>query len=243
MKRQKVRRALVIISFLLFPITIYYLSPYLIIMGALEGVITGSFIAFACMLLFALFFGRAYCGWVCPVGGLQDCLSLANDKKTKGGRRNLIKYIIWVPWLILIAFSALSADGYRKVDFLYMTFHGISISEPYAYIIYYVVILLITLPSLIAGRRSFCHYFCWMAPFMVIGRKLGNLLKLPSLRLKADSGKCTHCRQCSKNCPMSLDIEQMVSNGSLENTECILCGECTGTCPKKVLHYTFGTRK
>lgn len=127
MKRQKIRRALVIISFLLFPITIYYLSPYLIVMGALEGVITGSFIFFACMFLFALFFGRAFCGWVCPVGGLQDCLTLACDKKAKGGLRNLIKYFIWVPWLALIAFSALHAGGYKKIDFLYMTFHGISI--------------------------------------------------------------------------------------------------------------------
>lgn len=102
--------------------------------------------------------------------------------------------------------------------------------------------MLIAVPALIAGKRSFCHYICWMAPFMVAGRKLGNLLMLSSLRLKADSGKCTHCKQCSKNCPMSLDVEQMVSKGSLENAECILCGECTGTCPKKVIHYTLGTK-
>ncbi len=35
MKRQNIRKLLLIISMLLFPITIWYMSPYLIIQGAL----------------------------------------------------------------------------------------------------------------------------------------------------------------------------------------------------------------
>ncbi|MCA1076459.1 hypothetical protein K9O30_22675 [Clostridium bowmanii] len=46
MKRQNIRKALIIISFLLFPITIYYFSPFLIIEGMTKGIITGSFILF-----------------------------------------------------------------------------------------------------------------------------------------------------------------------------------------------------
>lgn len=46
MKRQNIRKLLLIISLLLFPITIWYMSPYLIIQGAMEGIITGSFIVF-----------------------------------------------------------------------------------------------------------------------------------------------------------------------------------------------------
>lgn len=243
MKRAKVRKALVIISFLLFPLTIYYLSPYLIIMGAGEGIITGSFIVFGAMFLFSLFFGRLLCGWVCPVGGLQDCLMLANDKKAKGGRRDWIKYFIWVPWIILIAFAAISSGGFKKLDFLYMTFHGISISQPEAYIVYYAVIILITVLALTAGRRSFCHYVCWMAPFMVIGRKIGRTLRLPSLGLKAEQEKCVHCRKCSSRCPMSLDVDRMVARGSMENPECILCGECTANCPNNIIHYTMKRSK
>ena len=45
-KRQNIRKALIIISFLLFPITIFYLSPYLIVFGATTGVIVGSMIVF-----------------------------------------------------------------------------------------------------------------------------------------------------------------------------------------------------
>ncbi|MGN0157328.1 MAG: hypothetical protein ACI39N_08760 [Lachnospiraceae bacterium] len=51
MKRQNVRKLILIISMLLFPITIWYMSPYLIMQGAMEGIVTGSFIVFLLMLL------------------------------------------------------------------------------------------------------------------------------------------------------------------------------------------------
>lgn len=242
MKRSKVRKSIIILSFFLFPVTIYYLSPYLIIMGAGEGIITGSFLVFAGMFAFSLFFGRSICGWICPVGGMQECLTMAVDKRVRGGRRDWIKYFIWVPWLGVIALAAIGSGGYKKVDFFYQTVYGISMSRPEAYIIYYVVLILVTVLALAAGKRSFCHYLCWMAPFMVLGRKFGSLLHLPFLGLKVESGKCSHCRLCSKNCPMSLEVEKMVGKGSMENAECILCGECTANCPNRVIRYNFGVR-
>ena len=46
--------------FALFPIIYYYFSPYLIIMGASEGVVAGSFITFSAMLIGSLFLGRFF---------------------------------------------------------------------------------------------------------------------------------------------------------------------------------------
>ena len=68
--RQRLRKALIIISFLFFPITMNYLSPYVIIDGASQGVVNGSLILFALMFVSALFVGRLWCGWICPAGGL-----------------------------------------------------------------------------------------------------------------------------------------------------------------------------
>ncbi|MHC1682955.1 MAG: 4Fe-4S binding protein [Clostridiaceae bacterium] len=116
MKRQKVRKAIVIISFLLFPITIFYFLPYLIISGAIEGIITGSFVVFTAMFILSLFFGRGFCGWLCPAGGLQECMVLANDKNSKGGKLNWIKFIIWIPWLTTIILL-LANSGIKKIDF------------------------------------------------------------------------------------------------------------------------------
>jgi ferredoxin len=78
-----------------------------------------------------------------------------------------------------------------------------------------------------------------MAPFMIIGTKLSNLLKLPRLRLKANKDRCIGCDQCSRKCPMSLDVKEMVEISKMENTECVLCGECIDICPKKSIAYVF----
>ena len=41
MKRQKIRKLLLIIALLLFPITLYYFSPVLILNAAVNGIING----------------------------------------------------------------------------------------------------------------------------------------------------------------------------------------------------------
>jgi len=51
MKRQRLRKALILVSFLFFPVTIYYFSPVLIIQGVTEGIVAGSFLVFVGMFV------------------------------------------------------------------------------------------------------------------------------------------------------------------------------------------------
>ncbi len=73
--RQRTRKALLLVSFLLLPITLYYFSPALILNGAADGVVNASLIVFATMFVASLFVDRLWCGWACPVGGLQEVAS------------------------------------------------------------------------------------------------------------------------------------------------------------------------
>lgn len=237
MKRQRVRRLILLISLLLFPLTLYYLSPYLIIQGAMEGIISGSFITFGLMLVLSIFLGRSFCAYLCPAGGLMEAAFYVNDKNPKRGKRKYIKYVIWVIWLSVIILCFFLHGGIEKVDGLYMTEHGVSVANVSGYIMYYFVVCLLIVPSLISGKRAFCHYFCWMAPFMVIGTKIRSALHLPGLHIVSDQSKCISCKQCNKNCPMSLDVADMVQKNKCGDSECILCGACIDSCPKKVLRY------
>jgi len=236
--RQKIRKGIILFSFFLFPAIFYYLSPIIIIQSTMNGTINGSFIMFLLMFMSALVLGRAYCGWVCPGAGCQEAIFMARDKKVTKG--NDIKWILWIPWISAIFLLAIRRGGYEKIDFLYQTKYGFSIGDVNALIAYFFVLLiLIVLPAFIFGKRSFCHHLCWMAPFMILGRKIGNCFKWPSLKLKADPEKCIHCHTCAQSCPMSLPVESMVKNNKMENSECILCGTCTDVCESGVIKFSF----
>ena len=239
MSKQKVRKLVQIISLLLFPITLFYFSPALIINAGMEGVINGSFIVFTALFLSGVFFGRLFCAYVCPAGALQECVFPVNDNPPKQGRLNYIKYGIWAVWMTAVILSYVHHGGIFKIDFFYMTEHGISVSNIFGFIIYYGIILLILLPALIGGKRAFCHYFCWMAPFMVLGTKIRKMLHLPGLRIVANRGKCVSCHQCDKVCPMSVDVSRMVQQGEVHSAECIQCGACVDNCAQKALKYSM----
>jgi len=242
-KRQRIRKALIFVSFLLFPVTLYYLSPYLIIVGASQGIIVGSFLMFGLLFVLSLVLGRAFCGWACPAAGLQEACFMIQNRRAKGGKLDGIKYAIWVPWAFGIVMAAIKTGGLRTIDPLYQTASGLSVVDSAGYIVFYSIIGLILVLSLTAGRRAFCHYVCWMAPFMVIGRGARNSLGWPSLRLLSDKSKCVNCKTCSAGCPMSLDVNAMVQRGEMEDTECILCGTCIDVCPESVLSYSISRQK
>lgn len=206
----------------------------------MKGIISGSFLYFILLFASSLFLGRAYCGWVCPASGIQDNIMQVNNKKILKG--NIIKWIIWIPWVSIILLLAIKNGGYTKVDPFYQTTYGLSIGNVYALITYLLVLALIVIPAFVFGRRSFCHSLCWMAPFMIIGRKLRNIIKLPSLQIIPTPGKCINCHTCETNCPMSLPVETMVNTNKMENTECILCGTCVDECKSKAIEFEFSTK-
>ena len=242
--RQRIRRSLLLLSFLLFPITLYYFSPALILSGASQGIINGSFLAFSLMFLSSLFLGRLWCGWACPAGALQEMAAPANNKRLPRGRVDWIKWAIWIPWIGLIAFLAIRAGGYHAVDPLYQIPGGATLAIPAGsgppwWMIYYIIVALFLVLALVVGRRAGCRTVCWMAPFMIIGRWLRNRVRWPALRLVAAPDKCTDCLTCTRECPMSMEVHEMVKRADMEDGECILCGTCVDGCKQMAIHYSF----
>ena len=238
--RQKIRRGLILCSFFIFPVILFYFSPFLILQATLNGVVNGSFIVFSLLLLGALLLGRAYCGWLCPGAGCQEAIATARTKTVT--KANFTKWLIWIPWVSAIIILAIRRGGYERIDFFYGTLHGLSVTGVQPLIIYLSVLSLIVVPSFLVGKRSFCHHICWMSPFMISGRKIRNMFNWPSLQLTATGSNCTHCHTCTQNCPMSLPVEKMVKQSKMENAECILCGSCVDGCKSNAVQFTFDRR-
>ena len=144
--RQRTRKALLILSFLLFPIIMNYLSPYVIIDGASQGIVNGSLVMFVLLFLSSLLLGRLWCGWACPAGGLGEICFPVNNHPVNPKKIDWIKWGIWLPWIGIIIASVIMAGGYTKIDLLLDTQNGISVAGDadrpilFAYIIYYMVI-------------------------------------------------------------------------------------------------------
>jgi polyferredoxin len=236
--RQRIRNTIVWIAFLAFPLILNYFSPYLSVDGSFRGIVSGSLALFIILFLSSLLLGRAFCGWACPIGCFQDICARING--TRRPRRHWIKFLVWIPWFSLIVMGFVRARGIERIDPLYMTEGGISISDPLQFVTYYTVILIFLVLAMAVGRHAFCHYGCWIAPFMIFGRKLRNMFRYPSLQLEANAKDCIDCMTCSDNCPMSIDVHAGVKLGEMEHVDCILCGQCADGCNQKVIRFNFG---
>jgi ferredoxin-type protein NapH len=235
--RQNIRKWLLVISFLLLPVTLAFISPIIILMGAAEGIATGSMILFITIFLLSLVVARLWCGWLCPMGAWQEICSPLMKHTVQEGWRNYVKYGVTVLWLALLAYLIISAGGIHAVDPFYNTENGLSITSLPALIVVAVIFAIIFLVAYFAGRRGFCHVMCPVAGLMVVGRKIRNIFGWPALQLDADATRCIDCKKCSKECPMGLDVNGMVRKGGMENADCILCASCADVCPKAAITY------
>jgi ferredoxin-type protein NapH len=235
--RQKVRRIIIFIILLLFPVILNYLSPYVSVAGAFAGLISGSLALFLLLFVSGMFLGRAWCAWACPVAGIGEIGASVNNKPVNRKRLAVIRYSIFTVWFAFLVAGFVLAGGIRGFDPLYMTDSIVSVDAPGRYIIYYIVLAIVVGLTLAVGRRGACHAICWMSPFITGGELLGRALHLPQLKIKSRPDSCIDCGACTKQCPMSIDVQSEIKSGRVKALDCIRCGECVDRCPKDVLRY------
>lgn len=233
-------RLLGVLAFL-FPLLFQFLSPVIPVEGLLDnGYVVGSICVFTAQFVLSIFFGRFFCGWICPGGAYQETFCSCISKNNVSPKVNIVKYVVCIIWIIALMIITIIAGGITRVHFFYNTYFIRTIEVwGYYFVIYMIVSAVIFLCVLFAGKRGFCHVLCWMAPFMVLGGKLGKNLNVRRLRLTAKSRSCTQCKRCNSTCSMGLDVLKMVETGTMNNTECILCGKCVNECPQDVIQFKF----
>jgi ferredoxin-type protein NapH len=237
------RKMLLFMMFLLLPVTLNYFSPYIIIDGLANGILSGAFFIWMLMLVTSLFFGRAFCSYVCPYGGLQmvaDKVLQRPLKEVKWLRK--VRYVLGAIWLGAIIFVLVRNMNGLKLDFFYLTESFISVDNILKLIGYYVIVFLLLILPFFLGKRASCQYLCPMAILNIIGTKIKNTVNMPSLRLQPTRNNCTNCKQCNKACPMSLNVNKMVNEEKMENIECILCGECCNACKFSAIKRVYGRK-
>ena len=156
-------------------------------------------------------------------------------KKSKNSKALYIKYVIFIIWIGAII-TGYIINGIHKIDLTY----GMSDVTLVRKIVLTVGAIILIVPlTAIFGQFASCKYICWQVPFMITGTKIRDYFKLDGLRLISDNTKCNSCKVCTIKCPMNLDVMENVKNGQMNNTECILCGNCIDHCKRQAIKYSI----
>lgn len=189
-------------------------------------------------------FGRAVCGWACPIGLLQRATGVIPRKLKKKynvlkniGQHKIERYFRYIKYFALIGlaiiipiFISFMFTDLCPVGFLVGTI-PISVLNPGKYVpneFFYValVIFILFFVLIFVVERGWCRYFC------PVGALLAPFNKISFLYISVDKKECTHCNICSEVCPMGIDVPNMH-----RDPECILCGKCVNACPENVIKF------
>jgi polyferredoxin len=186
----------------------------------------------------ALLLRSAFCGWICPLGFLQDLvsnLSRVLQKRIPAIRRGIAslktrtarlavldRYLRYLKYLVLA--WAVGGSAY----FGFMVFRDY---DPWATLLNLaefsftpgVIVLLVLIVASFFIERPWCRYAC------PLGAASGLLGKLSPVYLKREEDACTSCKLCTKSCPMGLNIHDAQT---IKSADCITCLECVGACPR-----------
>ena len=199
--------------------------------GTLAGVLVTVPLLMLVFTVATLFIGRLFCGYVCPLGTLQEWLYAAvNRGKCRFRQRvpyGVHRWLKWLKYLVLLATAALAFFG---AQWVYMRFCPvITLAHPSTATWVGFGMLAVIVGGGMLVERFWCRYLCPYAALMNLFMHLGNWARVPRLHITRNIKTSLECFNCLNYCPMYIDIGY---NEAITNAECIQCRRCVRSCTK-----------
>ncbi len=212
------------------------LLPYLFTGQLLKSTNLLNFSVLIATLGVSLVAGRAFCGWLCGLGAIQDfitewTLKLFGEKRHIRGKQSKTILPLRLPAVVdrLLRYAKYLTLAAILIASLYTVFPPLHEFCPVRAVfgLKMTSLLWLTLAVFLAGsvlvERFWCKYFC------PLGATLAIFNKISPVRLMADRAHCNDCGRCDIEC--SMDIEDVPRN--LDHLECVRCMECLETCARE----------
>lgn len=173
-----------------------------------------------------LLVGVLFCGWICPLGTLQDwAYKLGRKLKLPLFRMpykvqrylQLSRYILYFLLTLGVIFTVL--QGTKNLSAL-MKGKEIALAS--------LIVLIIFVLVGIFFNRPFCNYIC------TGGARRGLWSVIRIIGIRRDTSRCINCKLCSKSCPMNIDV---ANTDFVRHPNCIGCMSCLSACPKNCISF------
>ncbi len=169
-------------------------------------------------LLFSLFVGRAFCGGVCPLGGIQELLLLWPVQVP----RRLDRALGWFKYVYLLLAIWYAAQPANERDFVICRFDpfvGLFRQTGFAHM--FVIGGALLLIGLFVGR-PYCRYLC---PY---GGLLSWCTRLSRWGVTITPDRELDCGLCADACPYGA-----IENMRAVRPACLYCARCYQACPRE----------
>ncbi len=198
---------------------------------------------FGIIVLYGMILGRTICGFLCPMGLMQDLLYKIKSPKLK--KNKITKILSYFKYVLLAVFVIIVPLVYSGVVVLpafcqYICPVGMlagfgllanpsNVGELVSLGVLFTWKFCVTVLILIGAifvYRLFCRFLC------PLGALYSLFSKLALLGIKLDKDKCVNCGLCINTC--KVDINHVGDH------ECIQCGACISVCPTKAISWKGG---
>ena len=198
------------------------------------------------LALFGVVLGRTICGWICPLGLIQELLHRIPTPKIRKGRvtrvLSYLKYAVLAVFavglpllygigrgVILPAFCKYICPAGTLEGGVGLLQHPANATSFYQlgaiFTGKWVIMVAIGLACVFC-YRSFCRFIC------PLGAIYGFFNRFALTGMQVNPDRCNGCGMCVAKCPM--DVRHVGDH------ECISCGRCIGSCAQGAISLTCG---
>jgi len=215
-----------------------------------------GFLVFAC---FCLLFSKAWCGYMCPLGTIQDWITklrkLLHIRFSKYGettfkRLKKIKYILLFLLIIIPLGASNSLIGLPKFAhdifppfckicpgrIVLPLFTG-DTSQIYIDFSTKTAMIMTALGVIVTGvffagtfvKKRFFCFFCPMSALLYV------FSKASILKLSKEGSTCTRCGNCYRVCDVGIKeiADDVTTNKNMVKDDCMMCFKCVEACPEE----------